>query len=75
MQDVDKYTEIECDRCDGTGASYDPTNADKVFMRPDADQCPRCKGQGRRLVLTAGLNLEPFRPSSEPVGDMPDWMC
>lgn len=74
MQDVDKYTEIECELCDGTGQRFDPTNADKVNTDPRGSQCPRCRGRGRRLILTTSLEMVGFVPSGQPIGDMPDWM-
>jgi DnaJ-class molecular chaperone len=75
MQDVDKYTEIQCERCDGAGTSYDPTNADKVNPDPRGNQCPRCAGRGHRLILTTSITKPGYVPSGEPIGEMPDWMC
>jgi hypothetical protein len=40
------YERRDCTGCDATGVVHDPTNADKVFVGPNANQCTRCRGRG-----------------------------
>ena len=75
MGKLDNYTRTNCRGCDGAGKSYDPTNADKVNVDPRGDRCSACDGKGYRLVLATSLNQPAFQPSTEPIGEMPDWMC
>lgn len=64
-----------CDRCDGTGRSFDPTDMDRVNAGPFAGRCSPCLGAGERTVI-----LLPEQPPVDtgslvdPDAELPGWM-
>jgi hypothetical protein len=81
---MSEYIATECRGCQGTGSTFDPTNADSAAGTVDPSgivQCSSCRGNGsiERLPEPAGMvrereMLEAQRATQE-VGEMPDWMC
>lgn len=46
-----EYTEIECDRCGGTGLVCTESNTDSSLVRICID-CPKCNGKGYVKILS-----------------------
>jgi hypothetical protein len=60
--------------CDD-GTVHDATNADKVCTGGKAvGTCSHCRGEGETFHLLALRDTSPREPSTEPIGEMPDWM-
>jgi hypothetical protein len=65
----------DCERCDGTGRSFDPTNMDRVNVGPFAGQCPCCTGKGK-VTRVVRPELPPVDTGSlvDPDAEIPEWM-
>lgn len=83
MTTTQTQTLAKCFDCNGSGKSYDPTCADKVFAGPFADQCASCAGKGVKYVVSLSPTLASYERGiagrlaavRADDGDIPDWMC